>query len=168
MYMCVTKLTLCTGNMDTTCKPNTPDDVVDTQSNSSPGPKHVTFDLPESSLDKTKADLTNKIPVSTGKLHNESETIHVTSTNATPDSQQPRLERYKKGLNARFLRHNPRYINEPICHVLPNETSSSVQDCLQWEPTHCVQSNPQRKMYVCLTFVYVHVYYFACCLATPI
>ena len=151
--MCAATSTLPTGNMDTTCKPNTPHD---TQSNSSsPGPKHVTFDLPESSSDQTKEDLTNETPDlgSTGKSHNKSETISVTSNNVTLDSQPSRLGRYKKGLNASFLRHNPRHINEPVCHVLPNETSSSVQDCLQWEPAQGVQSNPQRKKYVLLYFI---------------
>ena len=37
-----------------------------------------------------------------------------------------------KGSCAQFLRQNPRFLNEPICHVLPNETSRSVADCMQW------------------------------------
>lgn len=37
-----------------------------------------------------------------------------------------------KGSCAQFLRQNPRFLNEPICHLLPNETSRSVADCMQW------------------------------------
>ena len=37
-----------------------------------------------------------------------------------------------KGTCAKFLRENPRFLNEPICQVLPNESSSSVGDCLSW------------------------------------
>ena len=36
-----------------------------------------------------------------------------------------------KGSCAQFLRQNPHFLNEPICHVLPNETSKSVADCMQ-------------------------------------
>lgn len=55
--------------------------------------------------------------------------------------------RYKKGLNAKFLRHNPRFINEPICHVLPNEISASVGDCMQWGDVEVKgQCETQRKM----------------------
>lgn len=37
-----------------------------------------------------------------------------------------------KGTCAKFLRANPRFLNEPICQVLPNESSGSVSDCLSW------------------------------------
>ena len=37
-----------------------------------------------------------------------------------------------KGTCAKFLRQNPRFINEPICRVLPNEYSTSVGECLSW------------------------------------
>ena len=37
-----------------------------------------------------------------------------------------------KGTCAKFLRQNPRFINEPICHVLPNEYSASVGACMSW------------------------------------
>lgn len=37
-----------------------------------------------------------------------------------------------KGTCAKFLRENPRFLNEPICQVLPNESSGSVGDCLSW------------------------------------
>lgn len=37
-----------------------------------------------------------------------------------------------KGTCARFLRQNPRFVNEPICQVLPNEHSASVGECLSW------------------------------------
>ncbi len=37
-----------------------------------------------------------------------------------------------KGTCAKFLRENPRFLNEPICQVLPNELSGSVGDCLSW------------------------------------
>ena len=40
-----------------------------------------------------------------------------------------------KGTCAKFLRQNPRFINEPICQVLPNESSRSVGDCLRWQTT---------------------------------
>lgn len=38
----------------------------------------------------------------------------------------------KKGTCAKFLRQNPRFVNEPICQVLPNESSASVGECLSW------------------------------------
>ena len=37
-----------------------------------------------------------------------------------------------KGSCAQFLRQNPRFLNEPLCHLLPNETSRSVADCMEW------------------------------------
>ena len=37
-----------------------------------------------------------------------------------------------KGTCAKFLRQNPRFINEPVCHVLPNEYSASVGACMSW------------------------------------
>lgn len=48
-----------------------------------------------------------------------------------------------KGTCAQFLRHNPRYINEPICHVLPNEQSTSMADCMHWtqEDSHSTVHN---------------------------
>ena len=55
--------------------------------------------------------------------------------------------RYKKGLNAQFLRQNPRFVNEPICHVLPNEMSASVGDCMQWGDGRVKgQTENQQKM----------------------
>ena len=44
-----------------------------------------------------------------------------------------------KGSCAKFLRENPRFLNEPICHVLPNESSRSVGDCLSWR---CSMESP--------------------------
>lgn len=38
-----------------------------------------------------------------------------------------------KGTCAKFLRQNPRFINEPICRVFPNEYSTSVGECLSWQ-----------------------------------
>ena len=37
-----------------------------------------------------------------------------------------------KGSHAKFLYQNPRYLNEPICQMLPNENSRSVGACLNW------------------------------------
>ena len=37
-----------------------------------------------------------------------------------------------KGTCAKFLRENPRFLNEPVCQVLPNESSGSVGNCLSW------------------------------------
>ena len=37
-----------------------------------------------------------------------------------------------KGTCAKFLRQNPRFINESVCHVLPNEYSASVGECMSW------------------------------------
>ena len=48
----------------------------------------------------------------------------------------------KKGTCAKFLRQNPRFINEPICQVLPNESSGSVGECLSWcTPTTTTADN---------------------------
>ena len=41
-------------------------------------------------------------------------------------------KRTVKGTCAKFLRQNPRFVNEPICQVLPNESSGSVGECLSW------------------------------------
>lgn len=40
-----------------------------------------------------------------------------------------------RGIHARFLYENPRFINEPIMHVLPQETSQSVGECMVWSKT---------------------------------
>lgn len=37
-----------------------------------------------------------------------------------------------KGSHAKFLYENPRFINEPIMHVLPQECSQSVSECMDW------------------------------------
>lgn len=50
-----------------------------------------------------------------------------------------------KGQCAQFLRHNPRFINEPICQVLPNESSTSVAECLQWNHHHATHTEPSEN-----------------------
>ena len=37
-----------------------------------------------------------------------------------------------RGAHAQFLRENPRFLNDPICHVVPSETSKDVEECLSW------------------------------------
>ena len=70
-----------------------------------------------------------------------------TSSSCNSVTKELNKGRYKKGLNAKFLRHNPRFVNEPICHVLPNETSACVGDCMQWgDGRDKGQSESGRKM----------------------
>ncbi len=54
-----------------------------------------------------------------------------TTPNKEVNSPSPVL-RNTKGSCAQFLRQNPRYINEPICQLLPNENGTSVRECLAW------------------------------------
>jgi len=100
--------------------------------------KHVSFQL---SSEKQDSNLTKTIDPEPPKTDNNSFPDKINDNLKTePSENQPseidklslRSSRYKKGLNAKFIRQNPRFINDPICHVLPNESSSSVHDCLHW------------------------------------
>ena len=60
-----------------------------------------------------------------------------TPANAAADIVIPgphfeRLHFKSKGSHARFLGQNPRYINEPVCQIRPNDGGYSVKDCLSW------------------------------------
>ncbi len=92
-------------------------------------PKKVTFELLETNK---QSDLRRKLgdQTDTTNVHPEKNSIH---PNSSPMVQLSQPGRYKKGLNAMFLRQNPRFINEPIRHILPNEMSTSVEDCLHWD-----------------------------------
>lgn len=46
-----------------------------------------------------------------------------------------------KGSCARFLCQNPRFINEPIRHLLPEENSQSVSECMNWSAMEHEQSH---------------------------
>ena len=52
--------------------------------------------------------------------------------NNTTTHTGPAKSNNVKGTCAKFLRENPRFLNEPVCQVLPNESSGSVGDCLSW------------------------------------
>lgn len=52
--------------------------------------------------------------------------------NNTTTRTAPAKNNNVKGTCAKFLRENPRFLNEPVCQVLPNESSGSVGDCLSW------------------------------------
>jgi hypothetical protein len=54
------------------------------------------------------------------------------ANNTTRSITEPAKNNNVKGTCAKFLRENPRFLNEPVCHVLPNESSGSVGDCLSW------------------------------------
>ena len=41
--------------------------------------------------------------------------------------------KHVKGTRAKFIRQNPRFINTPICQVLPCEGGKSVAECLEWK-----------------------------------
>lgn len=96
--------------------------------------KHVTFKVPGNEYKKQAQSDDSKCMDRNKKLNNspKNEKVYKYQKNTTNDLQASKPERYKKGVNAKFIRQNPRYINEPICHVLSNEISSSVEDCLQW------------------------------------
>lgn len=49
----------------------------------------------------------------------------------TSGSSKPKLLN-ARGAHAQFLRENPRFLNDPICHVVPSETSRDVEECLSW------------------------------------
>ncbi len=97
-------------------------------------PKKVTFKLLGNETNKQilQSDLSRKLGYQTDTADAQPEQNSV----PPPNSRlivQPSQPRYKKGMNAKFLRQNPRFINEPIRHILPNEMSTSVEDCLHWD-----------------------------------
>ncbi len=52
-----------------------------------------------------------------------------------PPDQPPeslRGRKVLKGTHAKFLYENPRFINEPIRYVLPDEGARSVGECMDW------------------------------------
>lgn len=117
-------------------------------------PKKVTFGLVDTNkqTNKAKNDNSKQIPPSESsrKWGNQTEQIsaqpELKSIFVPSSRDQPtQPNRYKRGLNAQFLRHNPRYIHEPVCHVLPNETSSSVGECLVWNQRR-KEEREQKKM----------------------
>ena len=54
------------------------------------------------------------------------------SNNTATVTAAAKINTNTKGTCAKFLRENPRFLNEPVCQVLPNESSGSVGDCLSW------------------------------------
>jgi len=58
-----------------------------------------------------------------------------------PHFERPHFK--SKGSHARFLGQNPRYINEPVCQIRPNDGGYSVKDCLSWNHQQC-----QRFCYI--------------------
>lgn len=97
-------------------------------------PKKVTFKLLGNETNKQilQSDLSRKLGYQTDTADAQPEQNFVPPPNSRP-IVQPSQPRYKKGMNAKFLRQNPRFINEPIRHILPNEMSTSVEDCLHWD-----------------------------------
>ncbi len=121
-----------------------------------PVPKKVTFvdakqqiiinnskQIPQSDSSRKCDNQTEQI----GLLQQTPKSILMSGTSIDIQSTQP--GRYKKGLNAQFLRYNPRYMHEPVCHLLPNETSSCVGECLVWN--HQRDKGEQKKGYACYT-----------------
>lgn len=51
-----------------------------------------------------------------------------------------------RGTHAQFLRENPRFLNDPICHVVPSETSRDVEECLSWGVATTRAKPPTRSV----------------------
>jgi hypothetical protein len=88
------------------------------------------------------------------KIHRETET-HITfgtpsagnrpsttnSRGSTPEKSSPK---HVKGTRAKFIRQNPRFINSPICQVMPCEGGKSVAECLEWKEEETGRSPSPR------------------------
>lgn len=57
-----------------------------------------------------------------------------------------------RGVHARFLRENPRFINAPICNINYSiDGNATAIDCLKWIDHHqgdeiAAQTKPERKI----------------------
>ena len=52
---------------------------------------------------------------------------------ADDEAPRPPISGNNKGTVAKFLRENPRFINEPICNLVSSDNCSEVKDCLAWK-----------------------------------
>ena len=59
------------------------------------------------------------------------DSVQQVTTVDSSGSSNPKLLN-SRGTHAQFLRENPRFLNDPICHVVPSETSRDVEECLSW------------------------------------
>lgn len=79
--------------------------------------------------------------------------ITVDDSSATSD---PKLLNCR-GTHAQFLRENPRFLNDPICRVVPTETSRDVEECLSWGVATTRAKPPTRSAAVTCLICKVHL-----------
>ena len=79
---------------------------------------------------KIQRESESHIVLGTGYPSSSPRSSPANSRGSTPERSSPK---HVKGTRAKFIRQNPRFINNPICTIVPCEGGKSVAECLDWK-----------------------------------
>ena len=100
-----------------------------TQSSSTDEPIQKSYSGPSSSSSDAKKSYSGSLSSSTAISSQSQREIPTNHSTAVPHSKA--VNRIK-GNHAQFLRENPRFLNDPISCILPNEGGRSVRESMDW------------------------------------